>query len=162
MQFIDSMARYIFYIFGVLFFLSLALLLLVQGTALFGLAPAWASQGPQGSLHIVSPEIREGESVVVRMEGGGVSVMRVETSMRHNGSLYYRVEGDQDHMVAARDVYGTHQFSVPFLGLWMRTLGTPLGGMALLGAPFIMLVVDFLLGYSTFGKWLRRKSGYKK
>ncbi len=127
-------------------FSCVLLLVVYMLGALVGKA-VWTVSGNDTAFYIVRTQSlpHMGERVLVRTDESTAVEATVQGAVRQDGGLFYRVRTSYDLLVPARDIHGVLAFHVPFLGLWLRTLTTPVGGMALLGTPLTMLLVDMLL-----------------
>jgi len=134
-------------IFGV----SVVLMMLVQGSAPFGLVAEWSAQGYGTSFVLTHSEMKAsiGDRVVGHSQRAGeVTMYTVEEVLRRNGELYYRVSdpmgvtGGALISLPARELNRSAVLTVPFFGAWVRALDHPVGMMALLGLPLLMFVFN--------------------
>jgi hypothetical protein len=131
---------------------SVALVLFSQGIMPSGLTAAATNAG--SALLVVHPGalFDTGARIAVPDGSALVTAYTAGAAERHDGVLYYAVDGAAP--VAARDVSGTVVATVPLLGAWERVLLTPVGLMAFVGVPFIMLALEILLVLGASVRWL--------
>lgn len=131
-------------------FFSFILWVGMQGYAPFGLHVAYTAEGV-GSGLVLSHDafsVAEGSTGAFYdhvLGSGEVVLMQIAGSVRRDGALWYF---NTDTRTMSQEAYPAHALVgpvvmvLPFLGTWVHALTHPVGMMALLGSPLVMLLVD--------------------
>lgn len=127
---------------------SAVLMLFVQNTAPFGLSASWSTQGLGSSLVLTHSAVtaKVGDSVVKSTElHNEVAVFNVQEIVRRDGVLFYQLSDGTNESVTvpAVEVGRTALMSIPFVGVFVRMLSYPIGGMALIGLPLLMMLINY-------------------
>jgi hypothetical protein len=141
--------RYLYWLLTGVLVLSGALYLGMHGVVPFDVRVSWTDQGI-GSALVVSrqvPTANVNQRVAYVTQGlEGVAVGVVLEAARRDGELQYRMSNAPvGTWVRGRELVGSVLGTLPFMGVWVRALENPLGQMALLGIPTIMLMLDLML-----------------
>lgn len=128
--------------------LSAVLLVFVQNSAPFGISASWSSQGLGTSLVFtqtsVTADIGDKVAKVTALENE-VVVLEVQEILRQEGVLNYRLSDGTTEVgsVPAVEAGKTALISIPLVGVFVRMLSTSLGGMALIGLPLLMMLINY-------------------
>lgn len=107
------------------------------------MAPAY----PVGDVVFTRPQEQyELDDVIAFTRGGETVTHRVVSFQSRDGKRYYVVKGDANDgsdsgKVPEDSVIGKVFFALPYLGKMIALLHTPLGALALIGVPTLMLVL---------------------
>ena len=138
----------------------MALLVFASGSlpALMGLKTMVVSSGS------MEPAIHTGDAVTIEavaaekiqigdvitfgdMEGHGMVTHRVIAIKEMNGATYFQTQGDANrtadpNLAAAGSVYGRVKMTLPMAGYLLFFAGTPLGKLAFIGLPLLLLMAQ--------------------
>jgi hypothetical protein len=134
----------------VTFFVASTFLVFIHGVAPFGFRALWVDEGAGHRMVLSAPlkqPVLPGVHVAFWSNGtqGAVQLATIEEMARVDGMAFYRPAGGEWQLkYAASRTQGEVVMTVPLLGYIVRALLHPLGLMALVGAPFVMFVVDLL------------------
>jgi hypothetical protein len=132
----------------------------MHGYAPFGLQVSYTTEGVGSGLVFTRniPLVAEGRRAAFYNDAMGareVAIMHVAGSARRDGVLWYFNTNTQtmsQQTYPGHALVGPAVLVLPFLGNWVQVLTHPVGVMALLGSPLVMLLVDmFMLAM----RWLR-------
>ena len=79
---------------------------------------------------------------------GKVNIFMVDGITRKNGVLQYRVSQGGvmvEELMPAQQRGSSVVLSVPFVGVWVRTLQNGLGILTFIGLPFFMFIINLLM-----------------
>ena len=121
----------------------------MHGVAPFGLRLLWVDEGMGHRVVLTGPAddaLGVGSHVAFWSEQtGGVYLAQIGETARVDGMQFYRPAGGEwATEYAAAEVQGSVMFSLPFVGWLVRALLHPIGLMAFVGTPIVMLIVDVL------------------
>lgn len=101
--------------------------------------------------------IEEGDVITyTRSEGETPTTHRVVDILEENGGLAFQTQGDANDQpdasaVQASQVHGSVMLTIPYIGYVISFVNTPLGLVALIVVPVLLLVVSEILQFSDRG-----------